>query len=703
MSTLPFGVANIQIEQNDPESNDTTVEMSFYPSYFQRTITEDSAVSSGDEEEMFEVNNQQISSWAGPSEAPLIERISERLDGWQARIQTSAIVLLAFWFFRLQNPKRIIGNKQHIACGILATLVLIGAFTMFTTVTTDYGDASIRDLGLERDDNPPASTLWGTHKMVDETEEIEVTTQWAPAALWWVSIPIILLSGLIATSHLVEFSPLAENTPKPSWGEGSEGNTPPDWLVKGATNTTYISLIVLSILLLSTLLLSWFSITQTYQIEQEDPPATSHEFSWSITPWFIWQTNSSVFAEDDEADATTTRGYELLSEDPYLSHVTTQTAQARWGVIAATLTAIGTISIAFFQPFSKIMGGSRKGWLLIGIAASILIIGGTINAYEDGIGIAAREDLGPLVPDMGISTSLYATQSPFGIASGEFSIGTGNSTQGGYMETTWGPGIGAKSADLFIPIAVFTLSLIAIPQIALLLERRDEEELGWSDLLGLEHWQNWPAIGSVTLLLILATLGSGVANLLVDPTLGSASNQKLFEINTGYNWGNNQSDWITVDDGQTASYEFSPADEGVGNMTNLEIAFYCDEGAQGAFSDLNDELTLEVIPPAEFVAGQSSGWSFDLTVGNDCGNWYNFYANWTNVNEPPESTKRWGANAEEIYSMFGDPTGSGFWQFKVTAHTNGGVTPVVDDDANLAFMVQVSSYGWEITVEESET
>jgi hypothetical protein len=257
-------------------------------------------------------------------------------------------------------------------------------------------------------------------------------------------------------------------------------------------------------------------------------------------------------------------------------------------------------------------------------------------------------------------------------------------------------------------VGTFTFALMAIPLAADLLDRRRSEvDISWSDSFGLEEWRRWPAIGSVSALLLLATFGSGMGMLLIDPTKGSSSNLKLYDVGSSFTYGTNDSEgWMTVDDGQTVVWEFFPENEEVYNMTQVIINVYCSEGAQGLLTDQPDDFTIDVTPPSGFVADpeKSDPWTFDLTVGDQCDDgWSSFFANWTNINEQPGNDPIWAESSEEIFEEYADPTGSGMWSFAFTANTNGGVTPGVDDDANMMVQIDATVYGWELQVFESDS
>ena len=521
---------------------------------------------------------------------------------------------------------------------------------------------------------------------------------WSPGGVLWLNLVAGLLFAVAAVLHA---PPVARKV-----DSGLEGDRPPllpasllpSEAVASKAPIAMVSLI--GVLLLGVLLLPWMTLEQhVYVFEDDDVTASEHVFVWSVTQWQVLQTNDSLFEVEDPDDAVSSSSMDAHNAHPQLGTVTSEVSEMRWPGLTALMIFAVAAPLSLSSSLRNRAGGDSRGWRALLLIGLFITIGLGTSGFEEAVGESIDADAHRTIP---AENARFYWQgggpSAYGSMMGSVVI-EGNSS--GYAEAVWQPGWGATSAGLLAGLTLLCLLDLAVTAIRSPKTREAFEEGRFTDLFDSTPWVARPTVLAVVMLTIVATLGSGVGNLVLHPSFATTEDLDRYSVMTSYESFLNETEFTELADGESIELTVHPMTEGFYHVRSLEFEIPCGEGDGALVGDDSDTFDVELMPPADIDFSNLDPLTFTLDADSDCGGFGSPSRYMENQRPEPIGGQYWASSGTLAVNMSGTDVASSMpWTFRVTANVNGGGGPsVIGDDSNAYAQIRVYTYVSNVTAE----
>jgi hypothetical protein len=529
--------------------------------------------------------------------------------------------------------------------------------------------------------------FWGEASTKMDEGEFEVIAQasWGPAIGFWLLIPfsIICLLGSIANlSYLKEDLEIED---EPVW---FKSDSPPEFISKKLPHLGGYLVTATILLAMIAVVSPWYQIGQTWEGEtsvfgENETTNSTHEISWALSPFYVGFSNDTGIELGSEGE--TSFSIDSYSTHHGLENMAPLILSLRWPMICVGLIGFFYLAKKLSTKLDDNMGGTPNGWTVLILIGMIVALQFGTGEFEKEIERVAEDDLDDISPSWLVETyNPYAEDTTYGQA---YSVGTifeENHTTFFAIENTWSMGIGFYAAGAFLWLGLSAMAISFAPQAFKSLNEGDSVFEGRFDK---EVWSGRPAIAGMIAILLTASLGAGMGELVIDSESGAP--QGLYEWDVNYTRNDGYvTDSAVMSDGESKTWEIDSSEMAKGNATDFVLYISCDEGSQGAVSDNEDSMSWTLTPPAQTDASEST-LSGQFGCGGSEMGYSQFYATFS---VPEDGT--FGETKQEVLSQISwDNMADGIWTLKVIAEVNDGSLPLSNDpDLNMDFEVYLTAY-----------
>ena len=673
----PFAKATSSLIGNEDSDDDWLVEAGFQDDHILFN-------SDGDSETQESIGNYDQTPEDDDEMAILANGMNDDLSTWFLIL----IVILVLLIISLINDLRInnVINGRVIRGAGMGFIAIMSLFLISSI--PEAVEKSFEELDDAHDDYEGG--FWGeasTSVEVDEGDDLVLTTKWMPALGFWLLIPFFLvcLAGSIANlSYLKEDLECEE---LPIWFKSDE---PPQFI---STKLPQLGgyLVVMAIIVAMVAVVSpWYNIEQTWEGEtsivgENETSNSTYEVEWALNPFYVGFTNDTGIELGPAGESS-------FSIDSYSNHnelekIAPIMLALRWPMICIGL--IGGLFLArkLVNDLDRTMAGTTQGWSTLILFGMLITIQFGAGGFSEDMERTAEDDLDNISPSWLVEVSNpYAEDTIYGHQYSNSFYFEGNSSTSYSVEHTWGVGIGAYAANAFIWIALISLAISFGPQV---FKSINESEPLFENIFEKEMWNGRPAIAGIIAILLSASLGAGMGELVMDSE--SAAPPGLFEWDINYTRNSGQvNQGAIMSDGETKQWEFDSGEMAKGNATEFSVYVTCGEGSQGAASDNPDAITWKVTPPSETVTSPDTT---TLSGQIDCSGWDGGYSYFFAVFNIPEDGTIAETKEEVLSKISWDNMADGIWTLEITAEVNGGNFPFSEDsDLTIDFEARVQAY-----------
>ena len=526
--------------------------------------------------------------------------LAESLESDYSWIQIFVVISLLVVLILIRNPFK--GSELVNGKSILgSTLLLVSLFALLATLAVYSGLEEVMNEMHEDSFDDIESGFYGSAITVTEDGDdiAEEMTTWGPGIAFWAILGVFvisLLGGLANLSYLKEDLVIED---APVWFNSDDA---PPWFNKSLDRLPVVLLGLATLSVLIAAFAPWYSTDQTWnsaEIVFEDGGTSVsnnsvHEFSWKLTPWNVIQTNDT-FLEDGRDNATTSTEMTSYSNQPFITDSGENVMEMRWPMLCATLLLIGALVLNQSKQLQKEIKGDMKGWFLLTSVLVMLVITLGTSDFEKNMVNSVEDDLSKLAPQWDLIGNLnsFPEDSFFGDQiSLEFNQEDDVSILT-IIEFSWGPSIGYYAAQIAPLLIVSGLLLMYGGEIVTVLENRKLPKFDFEN----SEWSSRPTIICIVALVVVAGLGTGMGNSLVDPAFSAPAGMYKWELDSSTSSSSLNSGSITLTKDETHVFELMPLEHYSENLTRISFFIACDEGDEGS-NDNADELDWEITPPA---------------------------------------------------------------------------------------------------------
>ena len=592
------------------------------------------------------------------------------------------------------NANRFMNGRTLTGLG----LAVIALFSMLIVITIlgDFADVQNNQLDEYDDDDikDVNEGAWGglSIPMGDETESVFIIS-WAPGALFWVSLMLVLVAAIGAGTNLSYLRYEPEQDERPVWSD-EKG---PDWFHLDWTKAAFGAVAIAGMV---ALFAPWYQIDQEWFVSETDDSGaysnSTHELAWTMTPFSVSLTNDTGLFIDGEGEQTTEKSsyserYELTETSPILMG------------LRAPLVCMLLLTLAWgaFQATSHVterIGGSKEHWSLIlmtMIMAVVLL--SNVSSFEKDMTRNLEDDLPELSPALNFTFQHSNTDVAF---SGESFT---QRTEGSwfseertvrYATMEWGPSWGYYAIQVIPFLFISALCMRFGPEVVETFNLNESFNMPSVDR---DIWTAKPVIAVMVASLLVTVIGVGPGQLIEN--LSSSAPEELHQWQLDYEYEEYFDEGSKVLAGQeTHVLTYDTSEFGtpyLENTINVQLLFRCDEGDQGISTDFSDEITWDITAPDGV---NTTGMTLSGT--KVCSNsWTQEFVQSEVITPDPEtyaSTEQSYIDLVEIINPL-----DGVWTLSITATVNEGSDPFASDsNLNLEYMVEFTSIG-EFTAEKA--
>ncbi|HJM54880.1 MAG TPA: hypothetical protein QGI72_01390, partial [Poseidonia sp.] len=302
-----------------------------------------------------------------------IGEIGEELSTLITVITTLSVIMLIVGFSSRNNrldANRFMNGKTLAGIG----LAIIALFSVLITSTILQDFADVQNNQFEEfwdgDVEDPNLGAWGEiSKTLDDEMETQFTISWAPNAMFWISVLLVLAAGVGAASNLSYLRYEAVNDERPVWSD-EKG---PNWF---QLDWTKAALGAMALAGMVALFAPWYQVDQEWFVVEYNENGgytnSTHELAWTMTPFAVSLTNDTGLFDEGEGEQSTERSsyserYELAETSPIFMG------------LRAPLVCIGLLTLAWiaFQATNQTaerIGGNKEHWSLILMSMVMAIV-----------------------------------------------------------------------------------------------------------------------------------------------------------------------------------------------------------------------------------------------------------------------------------------------------------------------------------------
>ena len=526
--------------------------------------------------------------------------LSESLESDYSWIQMFTIISLLVVLILINNPFK--GSELFNGKSVLgSTLLLVSLFALLATMAVFSGLEEVMNEMYEDSFDDIESGFYGSAiTVVEDGDDIaEDMTTWGPGIAFWAILGVFvisLLGGLANLSYLKEDLVIED---APVWFNSDDA---PAWFNKSLDRLPVVLLALATLSVLIAAFAPWYTTDQTWntaELEFEDGGISVsnnsvHEFSWKLTPWNVIQTNDT-FLEDGRDNATTSTEMTSYSNQPFITDSGENVMGMRWPMLCATLLLIGALVLNQSKQLQEKIKGDMKGWFLLTSVLVMLVMTLGTSDFEKNMVNSVEDDLSKLAPQWDLIGNLnsFPEDSFFGDQISTQFDQEGDTSILTIIEFSWGPSIGYYAAQIAPLLIVSGLVLMYGGEIVTILENRKLPKFDFEN----SEWSSRPTIISIVAVVIVAGLGTGMGNTLVDPAFSAPAGMYKWEIDSSSSSSSMSSGSITLAKDETHVFELMPLDHYSDNLTRITFFISCDEGDEGS-NDNTDELEWKITPPA---------------------------------------------------------------------------------------------------------
>ena len=537
--------------------------------------------------------------------------LAESVESDYNWIQMFIVISLLVMLILVKNPFK--GSELVNGKSILGSaLLLISLFALLATLTVFSGLEEVMNEMYEDGFDDVNSGFYGSAISTDESgdDSFEIMLTWGPGIAFWsiLGVFVISLLGGLANLSYLKKDLIIEDAPV--WFKSDDA---PAWFDKSLERLPVVLLGLATLSVLIAAFAPWYTVDQTWNLSETEQAdelteegvleiylsnSTSHEISWKLTPWNVIHTNDTFLEEGFDKDsidnATTSTEMTSYSNQPFIDDSGENVMGMRWPMLCATLLLIGGLVLNFSEKLQQKIKGNMKGWFLLTSVLVMLVMTLGTSDFEKDMVNSVEDDLSKLAPiwDLVGNVGFFTEDSFFGDEiTGEF---TGSSDVGLIIiESSWGPSIGYYAAQIAPLLIVSGLLLMYGGEIVTVLENRKLPKFDFEN----SEWSSRPTIICIVALVVVAGLGTGMGNTLVDPAFSAPAGMYKWELDSSTSSSSLNSGSITLTKDETHVFELMPLEHYSENLTDISFFIACDEGDEGS-NDNADELDWRITPPA---------------------------------------------------------------------------------------------------------
>jgi hypothetical protein len=493
---------------------------------------------------------------------------------------------------------------------------------------------------------------------------------------------ICLLGSIANLSYLKEDLEIED---EPVW---FKSDSPPEFISKKLPHLGGYLVTATILLAMIAVVSPWYQIGQTWEGEtsvfgENETTNSTHEISWALSPFYVGFSNDTGIELGSEGE--TSFSIDSYSTHHELENMAPLMLSLRWPMICVGLIGFFYLAKKLSTKLDDNMGGTPNGWTVLILIGMIVALQFGTGEFEKETARVAEDDLDDISPSWLVETyNPYAEDTTYGQAYSFGTIFEENYTAIFSIENTWSMGIGFYAAGAFLWLGLSAMAISFAPQAFKSLNEGDSVFEGRFDK---EVWSGRPAIAGMIAILLTASLGAGMGELVIDSESGAP--QGLYEWDVNYTRNDGYvTDSAVMSDGESKTWEIDSSEMAKGNATAFVLYISCDEGSQGAVSDNEDSMSWTLTPPAQTDASEST-----LSGQFGCGGFEMEYSEFYATFSVPEDGTLGETKQDVLSQISWDNMADGIWTLKVIAEVNDGSLPLSNDpDLNMDFEVYLTAY-----------
>ena len=571
------------------------------------------------------------------------------------------------------NANRFMNGKTLTGLG-LAVIALFSALIIIT-ILGDFADVQNNqweEVLVDEDLEDVNEGAWGGFSipMGDEMES-EFIISWAPGALFWVSLMLVLVAGIGAATNLSYLRFEAEQDERPVWSN-EKG---PNWFHLDWTKAAFGAIAIAGMV---ALFAPWYQIDQEWFVSESDDTGaysnSTHELAWTMTPFSVSLTNDTGLFEEGDGEQTTEKSsyserYELTETSPTLMGL-------RAPLVCMFLLTLAWVAFQATSQTAERIGGSKEHWSLILMSMiMVVVLLSNIPSFEKDMSRNLEDDLPELSPALNFTFQHSNTEDAFSGKSfttrNEWSWSSeGQTTRSASME--WGPSWGYYAIQVIPFLFISALCMRFGPEVVETFNLNESFSMPSVDK---EVWTAKPVVAVMVASLLVTVIGVGPGQFIEN--LSSGAPEELHQWQLDYEYSNyNDESTKVMNDQETLVLTYDTAELGMENTVAVMLEFRCNEGDQGVITDFTDEINWDITAPD----GVNTEEMTLSGTGTCSGSWYQEWLQSEIVTPDPEtyaSTEQAYIDLVEIINPL-----DGVWTLTLTAAINEGFDPL-SSDSNL--------------------
>ena len=688
LNITPFAGLDSTLKIDGEVDEENTMSVDFYPDEYVETepFTEDN-----DDTGVFggEINERLGYENSGDYFGEIGE-IGEELSSRISVMTTLSVIMLIVGFSSRNNrlnANRFMNGKTLAGIGL--AIIALFSVLITSTILLDFADVQNNQFEdfWDGDIEDPNFGAWGEiSSTLDDEMETKFTISWAPNAMFWISVLLVLAAGVGAASNLSYLRYEAVNDERPVWSD-EKG---PNWF---QLDWTKAALGAMALAGMVALLAPWYQVDQEWFVVEYNENGgytnSTHELAWTMTPFAVSLTNDTGLFDEGEGEQSTERSsyserYELAETSPIFMG------------LRAPLVCIGLLTLAWiaFQATNQTVeriGGNKEHWslLLMSMVMAVVLLS-NLSSFEKDMKRNVEDDLEQLSPALNYTFThsnvddAFSGQS-FSQSSNWFWLDDDQTTT--YASMEWGPSWGYYAIQIMPWLFMSALCFRFGPEVVNTFNLNESFSMPSVDR---EVWTAKPVVAVMVASLLITVIGVGPGQFIEN--LSSSAPEELHQWQLDYEYESYYDDGIKVlTDQETHVLTYDTSEFGttyLENTINVRLQFRCDEGDQGISTDFSDEITWEITAPDGVNTEEMT-----LSGTRVCSNsWTQEFVQSEVITPDPETyapTEQAYVDLVEIINPL-----DGVWTLSITATVNEGGDPFSSDsNLNLEYFSDFTSVG----------
>ena len=688
LNITPFAGLDSTLKIDGEVDEENTMSVDFYPDEYVETepFTEDN-----DDTGVFggEINERLGYENSGDYFGEIGE-IGEELSSRISVMTTLSVIMLIVGFSSRNNrlnANRFMNGKTLAGIGL--AIIALFSVLITSTILLDFADVQNNQFEdfWDGDIEDPNFGAWGEiSSTLDDEMETKFTISWAPNAMFWISVLLVLAAGVGAASNLSYLRYEAVNDERPVWSD-EKG---PNWF---QLDWTKAALGAMALAGMVALLAPWYQVDQEWFVVEYNENGgytnSTHELAWTMTPFAVSLTNDTGLFDEGEGEQSTERSsyserYELAETSPIFMG------------LRAPLVCIGLLTLAWiaFQATNQTVeriGGNKEHWslLLMSMVMAVVLLS-NLSSFEKDMKRNVEDDLEQLSPALNYTFThsnvddAFSGQS-FSQSSNWFWLDDDQTTT--YASMEWGPSWGYYAIQIMPWLFMSALCFRFGPDVVNTFNLNESFSMPSVDR---EVWTAKPVVAVMVASLLITVIGVGPGQFIEN--LSSSAPEELHQWQLDYEYESYYDDGIKVlTDQETHVLTYDTSEFGglyLENTINVQLQFRCDEGDQGLTTDFSDEISWEITAPEGVNTTEMT-----LSGTQVCSNsWTQEFVQSEVITPDPETyapTEQAYVDLVEIINPL-----DGVWTLSITATVNEGGDPFSSDsNLNLEYFSDFTSVG----------